>query len=462
MRRSLLHFSKSDRLSIAGYAGIFVFLFSVSTALSAQVDVTASGGTLMASYTTLKGAFDAINAGTHTGTIAISLTASTTETATAALNASGSGSASYTSVSIQPSVPVTVAGNIAGAIIKLNGADNVSIDGRIGGAGRNLTVQNTSTTASSAAIWLSSLGVGAGSANNIVRNCEIQCGITQNTSTSATYGIIMNGTTISTTSNGADNDNNQFVDNRIIRVRYGIVTRGESASNLNQNTVITDNIVGSGAFGTDQIGKVGILAQFENGCLVSRNTVQFVGGDFANTTSGADRIGIGFGGESWSTTPSNLTNTNFTVTRNIIHDVIEERTFSSVGIASTTTNGGSATNNLIANNIIYNVRSNGTAGDQGVGIGISGGDNDKVVYNSIRMTGDIDPGSASSSSVSNCGVRIATTTPTNLTLRNNIIYVDLTSNTATLLHYCIVAPATTYAWGTGALNNNDYYLLGMS
>ena len=205
MRRSLLHFSKSARLSIAGYAGIFVFLFSVSTALSAQVDVTASGGTLMASYTTLKGAFDAINAGTHTGTIAISLTASTTETATAALNASGSGSASYTSVSIQPSVPVTVAGNIAGAIIKLNGADNVSIDGRIGGAGRNLTVQNTSTTASSAAIWLSSLGVGAGSANNIVRNCEIQCGITQNTSNSATYGIIMNGTNIITTSNGANN-----------------------------------------------------------------------------------------------------------------------------------------------------------------------------------------------------------------------------------------------------------------
>ena len=29
MRRSLLHFSKSARLSIAGYAGIFVFLISL-------------------------------------------------------------------------------------------------------------------------------------------------------------------------------------------------------------------------------------------------------------------------------------------------------------------------------------------------------------------------------------------------------------------------------------------------
>ena len=60
----------------------------------AQVDVTASGGTLSASYTTLNLAFSAINAGTHSGTIAIGISANTTETLSAVLNASGSGSAS--------------------------------------------------------------------------------------------------------------------------------------------------------------------------------------------------------------------------------------------------------------------------------------------------------------------------------------------------------------------------------
>ena len=36
----------------------------------------------------------------------------------------------------------------------------------------------------------------------------------------------MCGTTISTTANGVDNDNDSFIANRVIRARYGIVTRG--------------------------------------------------------------------------------------------------------------------------------------------------------------------------------------------------------------------------------------------
>ena len=37
----------------------------------------------MATYTTLKAAFDAVNAGTHTGTITLGISANTTETAVA-------------------------------------------------------------------------------------------------------------------------------------------------------------------------------------------------------------------------------------------------------------------------------------------------------------------------------------------------------------------------------------------
>ncbi len=67
-----------------------------------QVDVNSSGGTLNASYATLKFAFDAINAGTHNGVITIGISADITETATAVLNASGSGPASYTSIAVSP------------------------------------------------------------------------------------------------------------------------------------------------------------------------------------------------------------------------------------------------------------------------------------------------------------------------------------------------------------------------
>ncbi len=94
-----------------------------------RVEATNSGNN--ADYATLKDAFDAINAGTHTGVINIGVCGDTTETASAVLNASGVGAANYTLVLITPTGVRTVSGAIvAGSpLIDLNGADNVTIDG---------------------------------------------------------------------------------------------------------------------------------------------------------------------------------------------------------------------------------------------------------------------------------------------------------------------------------------------
>jgi hypothetical protein len=61
---------------------VVVLLMGVILALSAQstfaqVDVAATGG-VNASYTTLRAAFDAINAGSHTGVITIGISGNTT------------------------------------------------------------------------------------------------------------------------------------------------------------------------------------------------------------------------------------------------------------------------------------------------------------------------------------------------------------------------------------------------
>ncbi|MEJ7847140.1 MAG: carboxypeptidase regulatory-like domain-containing protein [Pyrinomonadaceae bacterium] len=424
-----------------------------STASAQNVTVNPGGG----SYADLTSAFNAINAGTHTGAVTVDIIGNTTETATATLNASGSGTASYTSVLIAPVGGArTVSGTITGAIIKLNGADNVTIDGRIGGTGRNLTVSNGSTATASAVIWVSSTGVGAGATNNVIRNLEIAGGGTSANALN-TYGVIISGPAITQTSAGADNDGNQVLFNQILGVRYGILTRGESATNLNQGTFIDSNIVGPAAFGPQQIGKVGILVQFESIAVITGNTVQSVGGTLATTTAGADRVGIGLGGESWGATPAVTTNIGLIVTGNTIRDIVEERTFSSVGLYLGTTNGGNPTSNLVANNFVYNVRANGTGGDQGVGIGVGGGNGDTVVFNSVSMTGDMDPGTATNAAVHSVGVRIAAA-PSNLTFRNNIVYVDVTSNTAMLRHFAIVAPSAAFVWGTGGASNNVYYI----
>ena len=70
---------------------------------SQNVNVNPGAG----SYPTLKDAFDAINAGSHTGTITVDIVLSTVETATASVNYSGLGAASYSSIVITTS-------NIAG------------------------------------------------------------------------------------------------------------------------------------------------------------------------------------------------------------------------------------------------------------------------------------------------------------------------------------------------------------
>ncbi len=334
------------------------------------------------------------------------------------------------------------------------------------GSGSSKSVQpltiNTSIIANATAIWLAHGGFAAsdsaGAKNNIIRNCEIACGVAQNTATTATFGINVGGTTKGLLS-GRNNNTNQFLENRIIKCKTAIAITGLNV-NLNQNNTISGNIIGPTSFGTDEIGIQGVYVQFQNLCTISGNTVQFVGGFSANTTAGADRIGIALGSNSWSTTSTTVTTgTNNSVTGNIVHDIVDGRTFSAVGILCATTASGPATNNLIANNSVFNIISNGTSPDNGVGIGHVGNRGDRIIFNSISMTGNIDAGGTSGPATQySAGIKVnGVAGDTALTVSDNSVYVDLTSTTTTILHYCIVIPSTTYGWGSGKCNNNDYY-----
>lgn len=161
----------------------------------AQISLTATGGTTIGSYTTLKGAFDAINAGTHTGTISILVTGNTSETASCVLNASGTGSASYTRVTINPDggATRTITGSVAGDLIDLSGADNVKIDG-LNTGGNALTIANSNTGTTASAIRFIN-----DAQSDTVTNCTVT-----SSHTSAAYGTIVFG--IST--GGSGNDNN--------------------------------------------------------------------------------------------------------------------------------------------------------------------------------------------------------------------------------------------------------------
>lgn len=95
-----------------GFLASLMLILGITT-FAQNVNVTATGGTANATYATVKAAFDAVNAGTHTGAITLDIVAGTTEptNTSAVLNSSGAGAASYTSVLIRPTADnVTVSG----------------------------------------------------------------------------------------------------------------------------------------------------------------------------------------------------------------------------------------------------------------------------------------------------------------------------------------------------------------
>ena len=98
---------------------------------NAQVTVTGSTGA-NASYARLALAFTAINGTAQTGNnIVITITANTTESASAVLNAGA-----WATLKIYPTVTgLSITGSLPSPLIDLNGADNVTIDGRVNATG---------------------------------------------------------------------------------------------------------------------------------------------------------------------------------------------------------------------------------------------------------------------------------------------------------------------------------------
>ncbi|MBI5646772.1 MAG: right-handed parallel beta-helix repeat-containing protein [Ignavibacteriae bacterium] len=412
-----------------------------------------TGGT----YPKLSDAFAAANLAGLAGDVRFEIISDISETVSASLNQWNEfPPASNFSITVVPSGGSwTVSGPIAGgALVKLNGADRVRIDG-LNSGGNALTLRNTDSSGTDAVVWLSSVGAGQGATRDTLMNLTIIGGGSPVTNSSVTFGIYNGGSSISATTVGNDNDYNVITNNTITRVRYGIATVGGSAANPNFGTKITNNIVGPASYGVDMIGKCGILASNEEDLVVTGNEVRFIGNRIGDTPSGTDLVGISLSSDAaWTATSTYLKNA--TVSRNMVHDIAEEKTFSGVGILLAGVNGSIASSNTVANNMIYNVLANGTGSDQALGIGIAAGFGDRIVYNSIRLSGDADPTGASANSVSSYGISVYSTAILNPTIRNNVVYTDVTSNTGTLYHGAIYLPAS-YSFGSGVMDNNDWY-----
>ncbi|MBK9449281.1 MAG: HYR domain-containing protein [Bacteroidetes bacterium] len=410
--------------------------------------------------TSAGGLFSQINTNGMSGNLLVNITGNIiTEDGSNALNAinyNGCAAGPYT-LTIKPTGPFVISGTNTGALIRLNGADFVTIDGSIGNtantvcppsaATRDLGIVNNNTSTSSAVVWLQNNGVD-GATNNVIKNCNIA----GNAPGTTLFGIGSGSSTISTTSLGNGNNNNAFVNNAIGNLQYGIYSQGASAGAKNTGNIISQNAMITPA--PNNVSKGGILVGFENNITITGNSISEIA-----QASSPDVFGISMGFIATQSTTTSAGNevTNATVTHNVIGSVINSGTFSAAGISLASATSGTT---LIANNMISGVSANGTSGDFAAGILLGGGSATvNVLHNTVSMQGTI-TGATAASQVSACLAITAATAPTNLTIRNNIFSNTQVGNTSATVRLVSIGYQFSGPFTSVASNYNDLFSAG--
>jgi subtilisin-like proprotein convertase family protein len=401
------------------------------------------------SLTNAGGVFDAINTAGASSNITINIAGDLTgENGGVALNEITGG---FT-VLIKPTgVARSITGSSTVGIIRINGADFVTIDGSLAGgtatgvggnpALRNLTVTNTNTAATAGGVIIFMSGT-AGAQNETIKNVNVR----GQDATQTLIGIALGGATPGAA--GTDNDNNRVENCSVQAALLGIYNVGASLANQNTGNVVTMNeMTGTG---TSRIRRGGILIFNQDGIQVTLNSISI-----PNSDEGIDAYGISLGIQDVNTTATTGGGiTNAIVSRNRISGVASTSVvgFSAIGIAVAGNPGGA---NAIQNNMISGVISPSTSPDFPVGIFVAGvtSSSTNVFYNSVSMTGDR---GAVATQMPSYAIAISGTDPT-VQLKDNIFYTTQTSSGGGAAAESYVIGMTTATFANLDSNFNDFF-----
>jgi len=374
-----------------------------------------AGGT----YATLTDAIANYNSGFVTGPVTFLLTDATYPGETFPLVIKNIAAASATnSLTIKPAPGTSpvLSGSSASALIQLDGARYVTIDGTNGTtqnslsprvtASRDLTINNADPSGL-AVIWMSTAGDGSGVKHCTVQNCVI---LGTGAAGDTRYGLGVGGQTIGQF--GVNNDDVSFINNAVKACWYAIYSRGEQPSNKNTGFVAHLNTIGADAPGPVSVG--GIIVLSTDGVSVRANQILNITSSRTQETFG---ISVGASDVTQSSAGFNDDIRNAVVTDNLIGSVQKSSTFTAVGIAVGHSESGTI---LVANNMISGVAANATGGDLGAGILVGGGTATvRVLHNTVAMQGTL-PGAVSGSAFSTALAVVSNIAPTALEVRNNI------------------------------------------
>ena len=374
--RRFLTVKRGEVLVHLVFYSLFIFIslssFTTST-LYAQVTVAGSTGA-DDNYTTLKLAFEAINSNTDQAgnDIIVSITASTIETASAELKQPTINS--WNSLAIFPTaLNLKVEGNINAPLINLNGADNVTIDGRVNHIGvasltfsnsspagqviqfitdatsntvRYSTIQGVTASGTSGTIVFST-GDAIGNDNNTIEYCDIRDGAT--TPTNAIYSA---GSSVA-----ADNSGISIINNNIYNY-FSETTSSNGifvASNSSAWTVSNNKFYQTETRTTTAVTRVHrgiyILTAFGIDYALNNNIIGFANDNGTGTTTytgqstvfRAIEITVGTGGNS-NVQGNTISNINFSTTSGI---ATSAGIFSGISVLGGNVNIGTSSGNII-------------------------------------------------------------------------------------------------------------------
>lgn len=351
----------------------------------------------------------------------------------------GAGPGKTISLKPAPSTTHTIYSNTGAGVIKLNGVDYFTLDGSNNGStSRDLTLHYLAGSINSAMVWIASATSTDGATNNTVKNLVIK-GSGPGT---LTYAGIFSGGGVSIESNffaQAANSNNTLENNEIFWARNGIVALGKSTVVLDEGLVIKNNLLGTEVSG-EGFTNQGIFMENQDGGLVSGNHIQ-------NIIYNSQHF--------WVAGVYLANSRNMNISGNKIHQLRQAAAGASYWVdgiyqaAPAFNTFENPSGNLYANNVIYDLTSNGESSYYNViGIHNAQGRNDKYYYNSVYLSGQLNQYGSSNGGMSACfsnGQGVNSTYATNIELKNNVFYINSDNPSGVNHHYAHYTVLSTYA-----------------
>jgi hypothetical protein len=413
---------------------IFLFIIIFSLHLNAQVSVNGTP------YVTLKQAFDAINAGTHTGALTININSSTTEPSTAILNRSGSGAASYTSATIKATATNLTVSCSDSSVVRFDATSNVTISGNSSLAGnRDLTFINTSTGLLTTSV-VRLVGYNSSPATNNFSMKNVNLIGSSNASNVNSYCFFAGGQSHDSASTGTNNLISIF-NASFTNAKTGIYSRGLSSSQ-NSPILITTSDIGSDNASSYLTFK-GIDIQNTTNVVIYSNNIKNI---ICNANDSPRGIEI----------RSNVNKAY--IYQNFIYNIQNNTTSYNKGGQGIylKANNGAGDPSRIFNNVIYGISGQGNSDilTNNWGLILASGAAD-IYFNTMALTGYF----TYTTQTDYSGCLYITAGITNINLKNNIFYVTAApGNIFNGAVTCVSSPSGTSCFSS--IDYNDYYTQG--